>query len=265
MSNGLDKNISGFKKKIKYSRYFNSFYPFISQPEKKFLIYTKGRTGSTVLTDLLNSHPEMFCDYEIFNIENTGTAVRFPMLYINSCSKRAALNKKSVYGFKVKIEQLKNEHKIKNIENFLQNLADKDWKIIYLKRTNILNHTLSGIISNHSKIFHLRNGNDFKHEKFNVDCRHLLDVMNYFDELDSQEEESLKNIPHLNIGYESELLDNSSHQSTADKVFAFIGIESFPVNTNLKKILPENLKEIILNYDEMYKFISDTKFSKFLS
>jgi len=264
MSTVLNRKFSDIKKKIRYFKYFNFFDPFTSPPDKKFLIYTRGRTGSTVLTDLLNSHPEMFCDYEIFNTLNNGSPVRYPLKYIDSCSKRATLNKKSVYGFKVKVEQLKNEHNYKNINGLFKSLIEKGWKIIYLNRTNIFYLTISGMISNQSNIFHMKKAEELELKKINIDCQLLLGIMNYYEELDRLEEESLKSLHHIRLNYEEDLLDNSKHQSTSNKVFEYIGIENFPVNTKLKKIIPENLENIILNYGEVYNFVSKTKFSNYL-
>lgn len=264
MSKDLKESFYGFKQKLKYSKYFNAFYPFLKIPDVKFFIYTRGRTGSTVLTDLLNSHPDMLCDYEIFSISNTKSKIKYPLLYVNSCSKRATVKNKPVYGFKVKIEQLKNEHGYKDIAGLLKMFYDNGWKIIYLKRENILSHSISGIISNKTNIFHVRNGNNFLHEKINIDCRHLLDVMKYFDDLGKQEEQSLKNVPHVNVSYETDLLDNSNHQKTADRIFDFLGINACPVNTGLKKIIPENLKNFIQNYEEMHEAVSSSEYSKYL-
>ena len=258
------RNLSDLKKKIRYSKYFNYFDPFVKLPEKKFFIYTRGRSGSTVLTDLLNSHPQMYCDYEIFDINNTGTMVKYPKMFVESSSKRASMNSKPVYGFKVKIEQLRDEHKFENYTELIKSLNGDGWKIIYLYRTNIFKHTLSGIISNQTKVFHVRNKENFEHEKIKIDCDFLLGVMNYFENLGVLEEKSLESVPFLRINYEEELLENSSHQKTSDKIFDFLGIKSHPVSTKLKKIIPVDLKKIILNYDEVYEFIGKTKFSVYL-
>ena len=258
------KKFTEFKKGIRYSKYFNSFDPFLSLPEKKFFIYTGGRTGSTVLTDLLNSHPDMYCDHEIFDTSGSLSPVKHPLLYISSCSKRAVMNRKPVYGFKVKIEQLIKEHNYKEIGELLKLFYDKGWKVIYLKRTNIFKHAVSGIISNHTKIFHVKNDNGFEHEKLNIDCNFLIGVMGYYDELGKSEEESLKAIPHLRIIYEEDLLDSLNHQYASDKVFDYLGIKSHPVNTNLKKIIPEDLEKIVLNFQEVHSFIKNSKYKNFL-
>lgn len=263
--NKINKKISDLKKKIRYSKYFNSIDPFTKSPVKKFVIYTRGRTGSTVLTDLLNSHPEMYCDYEIFNTFNDTTPVRYPLKYIDSCSKRATLNKKSVYGFKVKIEQLKNEQGYKDIGRLLKSAEDAGWKMIYLRRVNIFNHAVSGMIANQTKVFHLKNKNEALQQKIKIDVGLLLGIMNYFEELGKLEEDSLRSLSYITVSYEDDLLDNSKHQETSDKIFQYLGIKSFPVNTQLKKIIPENLADIISNYDEVYDFIKKSKHGKFLN
>ena len=197
----------------------------------------------------------MYCDYEIFDINNTKSIVKYPLMFADSCSKRATLNQKPVYGFKVKIEQLRDEHKYENYGEVLKKLNDKGWKIVYLSRSNIFHHVLSGIISNQTKVFHVRKSENFQHEKIKVDSEFLYGVMYYFENLGKLEEESLKTIPHLRINYEDDLLDNSKHQAASDKVFSYLDLKSYPVNTRLKKIIPENLKDIILNYDEVIEYI----------
>lgn len=258
------KQLSNLKRKLRYTRYFNRYDPFLKYPEKKFLIYTRGRTGSTVLTDLLNCHPDIFCDYEILNLENTKTRIKYPLQFIDSCSKRATMKGKSVYGFKVKIEQFRDDQKIFDIDTLFKKLQNNDWKFIYLKRSNSLQHKISGIISKDTKVFHVKKSEEFQHGKVKIDCQLLLDILNWGEELERMEEENLKTIPHLRITYEEDLLDNSVHQQTANKVFRFLNIKEFPVHTKLKKIIPLDLKEIILNYDEMCEFLKDTKFREYL-
>ena len=39
----------------------------MSRPELRFVIVNNGRTGSTLLVNLLHSHPDIQCAEEIFN------------------------------------------------------------------------------------------------------------------------------------------------------------------------------------------------------
>ncbi|MBP9191367.1 MAG: hypothetical protein KBF96_02340 [Ignavibacteria bacterium] len=261
----LSRNITELKKSIKKNKYIDLVNPRLEYPKVKFLIYTRGRTGSTVLTDLLNCHPDIFCDVEIFNFLYSGSKVKFPEMYIKSCSKRAAKHGKSVYGFKVKIAQLRYEHGYDNYDEILSNLHKEGYKFLYLKRENYFRHKLSNIISAQTRIFHLKNGDKNTQVKINVDCEQLMEGIEYGEVVNKTELENLKNINHLTITYENDLIVNSRHQETADKIFNYLGLETVKVKTDLKRIVPEDLKEVILNYDEVYDYFKDTVYIKYLT
>jgi LPS sulfotransferase NodH len=99
-----------------------------------FVIFGQGRTGSTLLTSLLSSHPEIQCDGEIL-----GEKVKDPF---NQIAKCAAVSRKPVYGFKVKIYQLTDNQSMRP-DTFLQNMAAKSVKILFLSRRNHLRQVIS--------------------------------------------------------------------------------------------------------------------------
>jgi len=261
----ISRNFNELKKSLKKNKYIDLLNPRLDYPDSKFLIYTRGRTGSTVLTDLLNCHPDIFCDVEIFNFLYSGSKVKFPEMYIRSCSKRASRHGKSVYGFKVKIAQLRYEHEYENYDEILSNLFKDGYKFIYLKRDNYFRHKLSNIISAETKIFHLKNGDKNSVAKVKVDCEQLIEGIEYGEIVNETEAENLRNIDHITITYEDDIIENSSHQETADKIFRYLGLKTVKVKTDLKRIVPEDLKEVILNYDEVYNFFKDTKYIKYLT
>ena len=258
MQNILDK----FIRKNKYLNLLRKSLPY---PEKKFLVYTRGRTGSTVLSELLNCHPDIFCDVEIFNYLYSDGIIKYPVPYINSCSKRASIHKKPVYGFKVKIAQLRYEHHYSNYEDILKRLYENGYKFIYLKRVNFLRHKLSNFLITNSKIIHIRNGDKKKPDKIWVDCKLLLEGIKYSEGVEKTEEKNLKDIPHLKLVYEEDLIDNSMHQKAADKVFSYLDLKSVKVNTGYKRIINDNLEDHIINYDEVYNYFKDTEYSKYLN
>ena len=261
----MKKSIKNLKKKLnRKSKYINLLDASIAYPEKKFVIYTRGRTGSTVLCDLLNCHPDIFCDVEIFNFIYAKSKVAFPLKYIQNCSKRADLNGKSVYGFKVKIAQLRIEHEYKNYDKILLKLHEEGWKFIHLKRKNHLKHKLSNILASETNIYHIRGNDSENGKKVNVDCDLLMASIKYSEEIETTEETNLRTIPHLKIIYEDDISESSKHQETANKVFRFLGLKEHPVKTDYKKVLPQDLKNILNNYDEVYNYFKGTKYSEFL-
>lgn len=261
----LKKIKNKIRSKSKNFKYANLINPGLKYPEKKFLIYTRGRTGSTLLTELLNCHPEIYCDVEIFNFLYSKNKIKYPELYINSCSKRASGLGKKVYGFKVKIAQLRYEHKYENYDDILSSLHKNGWKFIHLKRVNFLRHKLSNIVSFQTNIYHLRNGEMDFNKKVTVDCSELLEGITYGEEVEKTEDENLKNIPHHTVVYEDELLDNNKFQETSNKIFDFLGLEKFPVRSDLKRISKEKLEDIIENYEEVENFFRNTEYEKYLN
>lgn len=260
----LGKNFRDIKRTLKKNKYIDLVNPRLGYPKSKFLIYTRGRTGSTVLTDLLNCHSDIFCDVEIFNFLYSGSRIKFPEIYIKSCSKRAAKHGKTVYGFKVKIAQLRYEHEYDNYEEILKKLYKEGYKFIYLKRDNYFRHKLSNIISAQTKIFHLKNGDKNSPLKVKVDCEQLMEGIKYGEVVNKTEEQNLKDIDHITITYEDDLIENSKHQEAADKIFGYLGLESVKVRTDLMRIVPEDLEEIILNYNEVYDYFKNTEYIKYL-
>ncbi len=257
------KNLS-LKKQIRNWKYKNYFDFRIKTPENRFVIYTRGRTGSTVLTELLNCHPKIFCDVEIFNYIYCHSRIKYPRQYIKSCSKRASIYGKEVYGFKVKIAQLRYEHLYSDYDRILAGLSESGWKFIHLKRVNYLRHKLSSLIAAETKILHLRNGDIAEQKKITVDFDTIMEGITYGEEVERTEEENLRNIPHIKVIYETDILDNSKHQETADKCFEYLGLKSHPVSTDLKRITTDRLQDMIINYDEIEKKLKGTRFEKYL-
>lgn len=261
---------SSFKNKLEKKldrnfNYGNLLKLNLGYPEKKFVIYSRGRTGSMVLSDLLNCHPEIYCDVEIFHLVYCRSKILFPELYIKSRSKKAARANKPVYGFKVKISQLTLEHKYKDHRKIFLNLLDKGWKFLYLRRENYLRHKLSTMYAVETNIFHLKKNENVSREKIKVDCQKLLDGITFGEHIYKTEEEILKGIPHLKLTYEKDIQDNSKHQETADKIFKYLNLQPHTVKTDLKRVSSENLKDIILNYDEVHDFFIKTEYMKYFN
>jgi len=171
---------------------------------------------------------------------------------------------KSVYGFKVKIAQLRVEHQYSDYDRILSELSNDDWKFIHLKRVNFLRHKLSSLIATETKIFHLRNGETSEQRKIHVDFDVIMEGITYGEEVERTEEENLKNIPHIKVIYETDILDNSKHQETADRIFEYLGLSPQPVSTDLKRITVDRLQDMIINYEEIEKRLKGTRFEKYL-
>jgi len=239
---------------------------FFLRKKTKFVIFSQGRTGSTLLVDLLNNHPDIQCDDEILNVQLSGKRI-FPILFVKA---KANLNKKKVYGFKVKIYQLNNLNLMKSHpdqnkdpKKFLINLYKSGWKIIYLTRKNILRQVISSHIAEKRGSYHHRTTEGkLALPKMYIDPKEILIQIKNREGYKDFEEEILKHIPHLKIIYEEDLLVNK--QKTLNKIFVYLGLDSYPVKSNLVRTSKKNLKDYIINYKELVKSISKTQYRYFL-
>lgn len=257
----------GYTDKYRYLKQLASYPALLKKkikgsnlPLTKFVIFGQGRTGSTLLVDLLNNHPSLFCDGEILNAKLYGKAFNI-QAFINS---RAAMPQKQVYGFKVKIYQLTEEQNVQNPTQFLLNLQNQNWKIIYLKRNNIFRHALSGIVAEATNVWHVTNANKNQPKpKVHINLTELEKTMRYRKKMLDNEALVLKNVDnYLTITYETDLLDTQNHQLTANKIFEFLNLPTAIANSALQRTIKDDLSKTIENYDEVMQFL-ETQIANF--
>ena len=231
------------------------FLPPYSLPAKRFVIFGAGRCGSSLLVSLMNSLDRVHCDNEILH-----DRVPFPKLYIDA---RASRSKSSVYGFKLLSYQIKTVQRINNREKFLLDLDRSGYKIIYLNRKNLLRHALSNIYARQKK-FHYRvwDKNKDNDRAIQVDVNEVLEWIVGLEKAKQIQANLLKNIPLLaSLTYEEDLLDNSCHQATVDKICIRLNISSQPIKTSFVKSTPTRLSDLVINYEELEKAIKASKYS----
>jgi LPS sulfotransferase NodH len=223
----------------------------------KFCIFGRGRSGSTLLVNLLAKHPSISCDGEILHRK-----ALFPKQKIDT---HVAKCSSEVYGFKLLSYQVRDVQNIKYSEKFLQNLVEAGFYIIYLRRKNLLFHALSNINARQKSNFHIHDNNQsYNRNAIHVDCNEVIQWMKGSESLEIYEKYLLINIPHLSLYYEDDLLNPECHQITADRVFNYLQIPSVQVSSNLVKLMPLQLNQMVLNSEELRQSVSRTKFSHFL-
>ncbi len=226
-------------------------------PKNKFIIFGERRSGTTLLKQLLDSHPQIVCDGELLNI-NDGYITNnllmkivwhFPIQYF---TYRAALSNRPCYGFTMLFDQHNKMLSLLNI------LSSKGWKIIHIYREDTVQQALSYLVAYKTNHWHLWPGKKSEpSKKVNISINELTERINIFTENKAIEKQWLAHFNHFEVNYEKNLYDKNLWQQTADKIFAFLGIDSAPVNATLKKTYPLPYYEIIENYDELVKYAQD--------
>lgn len=245
--------------------YLTSFSLKSSATKHKFIILAHYRTGSTLLANLLNCHPEIFVDGEIFSSFSTSyfKKILFPETYINIQSQKTPCQ---FYGFDLKIDQLilslSRFHRTPL--KFIENLCINGWKIIYLKRNNLLRKAISDLSANARRQWHDTPENPVLKAPISIDCQKLINFLESCEKMNRKEEQVIQGLSCLRLIYETHLLNSETHQQTIDNIFSYLGTYSVPVKTKMKKISTHNLADDIINYEEVVDFIQATKYHHFL-
>ncbi|MGD1805913.1 hypothetical protein ACP6PL_10815 [Dapis sp. BLCC M126] len=251
-------NLSIVKRHLKEIRNYGLYFlQKRSLPSNKFVIFGRGRSGSTLLVNLLSNQNQVHCDNEILH-----DRLLFPRTYIDLCSSHY---ESSVYGFKLLSYQVRDVQPISKPENFLLSLYESGYKFIYLTRSNLVDHALSNINAKHKQKYHHRSHEgELEYKPIKVEIEEVFQRIQFSEELGKYEKKLLQKIPHLSLTYEDNLLDSECHQKTVDQVLELFNLPSKPVKTNLVKLMPLELSKMVENYEELIEAIQKSKYADFI-
>ena len=236
--------------------WLNQCFTTEKKPEKKMVIFSTGRSGSTLLVELLNSFPSVFCDTELLKRRLVD-----PLKLIDA---RARQSHQDIYGFKLLSYQLRDiQSSIHNKSNFLKCLHINGYQPIYLYRENKLQQAISSILAMTQSRWHstqIRNSD----ASITIDINVLANTIKEMESLAQYERNLLKNIPHLSLSYEQDLEQAEALHFTMQKLSDYLGQPFIEPNITLKKLHRGHFSDYIHNWEEVLQFIEDSKFSKYL-
>lgn len=228
-------------------------------PPNKFVIFTSGRSGSTLLVDLINSNPNIHCDLELLKRRNFA-----PMGLIKTHAKCST---QDTYGFKLLSYQLKNvQTHVINKWVFLDRLVNQEgYKLIHLERENKAKQALSIIYAFYRGKWHNQKGSKQQQSlQFELDPKVLYKFINESEILKKFETEMLQGQDHLHISYEKDLINLDHREETIQKMSDWIGIEAVKPETSLRKVTPSKLSNMISNKQEVIDFIANTEYAHYV-
>lgn len=217
----------------------------------KFIIVTKSRTGSSLLTSYLDSHPEVRCFEEIFRRLGSSTTKQ---AWENIYGKR---NKRvKAVGFKIFYY-----HPLDSDDRSVWDLIYKnaDLKVIHLIRENSLRTIVSREIAVKTNKWNNKGDGtmDQSKKKIHLDPKDLMKQLDEIRVYQNEFRKKMSNKEMKEISYE-ELVAN--RDSTMSTLFEFIGVAPNPVSTFLKKQNKEELKDLIVNYDEVSQTLKNSDY-----
>ena len=213
----------------------------------------------------MNSHPDIFTYGEIMQA-NVIRNLRKPRLF---ASGLCSLSRKPVVGFKVKIYQLERDQQ-QDAKKTLEDFHQHGWKIIYLKRTNILRHAISDIRSDATGMFHKVEGKKVSQEggggrpKIRIEPEQLITTMKFRETYLKKEVAALDTVPYLTIEYEKDLINPDVQREALNRIFDFLDLPHHDAETSFKKVTSKNIADDVENFDELEKVLHQEGFESYL-
>jgi LPS sulfotransferase NodH len=228
--------------------------PNLGRPRPRFVLYGVGRSGSTLLSELLDAHTRIRCDGEILS-----QPVRFARLHVIVRESRTTVD---AYGFKLLCYQARDVQQIRSVPRFLDWLHRRGYVIFHLQREDRLRHALSNLRARQDG-FHRRGASgDF--DSMHVD---LADLRRWLEHADSEATfagRSLSAVPHHDVVYERDLSDGVGQRKTVERICDTLQLPHEATMTDLKPTSPRRLRDLVSNYEEVCEALSGTSWARFL-
>lgn len=212
-------------------------------PASGFIILAQGRTGSTLLQSLLDSHPRIRCDREVL-----GNRKREPLQYVTGMALRErALGR--FWGFKAKYYQISKSITDLSGNEFMLELQQRDWKVLHLYRRNILKTAISTIIGRQRETWKYGQRDKKTSDPCYIDPKMLCDFINYRRDQNNADREFLAGVEHFPIAYEDRLENGTD---SLEDLLHFLGLEAHPLKTSLRKTNGKSsVASSIANWDQL--------------
>ncbi|MBV9961106.1 MAG: sulfotransferase [Parafilimonas sp.] len=249
----------------------------------KFVIFTLPRTGSTLLSKSLNKHPDIFCDDEIFHFSfrDYFSPNQFRFLKLPFLPKKInyVVNYPATY---VKLKPFLDKYFTnKPNENFkargfklmyyqtfytpglISYLKKNNVKVILLLRENILRNALSDLRARSTGIYHNQDDNEEQRSglsKLNVDTNELQQKMSAIVRQNKKLTSIISDMDHIKIRYE----DFGDWDKTMNRIAAFLNVSTTSITAGAKKLNPDNLQDMIANYDEVASWLKQNNYAEFV-
>jgi hypothetical protein len=248
----------------------------------RFVILGIQRTGTTWIRTTLDSHPAILTLGEVF-LHSHG---RFPFRrkagldvqqnyrsYIEKSARRRVqhwFNRPALVadylqhlytqpGYDAIGFKLMRTH-CKMFPTVVPYLLDEKVPAIHVVRRNVLKTLISRESARQRKLFHAKS--DVPVKKIKIDVASLLPTLERI-AADNQEWETIfRNARYLQVSYESFV---SNKELELRRMYEFISVKpDVGVSSNLVKINPDSIKDVVINYDEICRALENTRFSCFL-
>lgn len=221
---------------------------FLRNQVTPYVILFIERDGSTYLTSLLTSHPQVQAVYERFAVlKQKDASAQDQLRWAKEFFTPPLIGRWKAIGFKTKLVDVLDR------QGFVEILEQKNCHVIQMRRRNFIKAVISRI---NARQLYEATGNWNLYDKgdrrppMQVDLqefdRFLLEREQADQELDKFV--SALELPKIMVEYEDLLYEK---EKTLSKIFAFLRIRDFTVESKTLKHTSDDLREVVLNFEEL--------------
>jgi hypothetical protein len=224
--------------------------------KSRFAILCLGRSGSSHLVSLLDSHPDARCFGELFNRTGRGISEfadapeTDPGAFLDRLASGCS---KPVLGFKLPFNSILDEPSIIDMLR-----SEPDYRIIRLSRRNLLAQLVSRRLQSSTRVSHSIYGN-YGDARVSLDPRKAMRTIAGMEEHERELDSYAAGHPTLEVAYED--LDN--HAVLAE-LQEFLGLEPRPLRSWFEKLRTMPLQQTVENWAEVEAALTGTRFEPML-
>ena len=212
----------------------------------RFVLLFVGRTGSTYLISLLNSHPEIYAEGENLVDFKEGDE-KEQLNWTREFLTPPIIGRHAALGFKTKLVDILDP------AGFAQLLQEMQCNIIHLQRKNHVKAVISRV--NALRLWEKTGEWNLFDEKkrlspFTIEPDEFDALLKHREKVDQALMAYVTNLqlPTLSLYYEDMLLDQ---RAFLQKICSFVGVKYRALKGKTFKNTTDNLRDVILNFDEL--------------
>lgn len=222
---------------------------------RRLLIVCRSRSGSKLLTRLLDSHSRIHCDREVFNRN-----VLAPVAYFDHLAGRTTAE---AYGAKLLSEHMVLTQRMHRPDKFLEQMVAAGVTLIHLERGTLM-QTISGAVAHKRGQLHSDRGGKSLKQKVHLDPQDFVKRLQWSKALLEYEKAALQHVSHLHISYERNLIGSEAQNETVSRICELLGLPAEEVAEPLQKLLPHDPQDIIENYDDIRQIVAENDLAHLL-
>jgi LPS sulfotransferase NodH len=249
----------------------------------KFILLAARRSGTTLLIDCLNSHPEVDCvkrafglekkiknptadnhagGFYLYRVKNLANRLRY---YTNRYALVDDFLQDEIFtpregmpaaGFRLIYEM---SSKYPEVSQWAQ---QNDAKVVHLIRGNLLKTYISTVTAAIHKMRHPREGAEIRTVKIHINPHEMIAELDRRAAAIEYQRQLFSGCPSLEVFYEDFVANRAAESG---QLLRFLEVdESHDLQSDLVKINPESLTDLVENYEEVRHALLGTPHEKFL-